>query len=151
MNINRLALVFSFAAVSSLPIASAQYVGTFSVDNVAARDQSANKSAEIDAATKTSPSSIAAIPAPLMSPAKPVASPAALGAAPLQPLQSINPSSLKIIKPGTAPVKAGSVTITNPNSVKYTGMKPPAGAKKGHWVDAPMYSMMGMPSWVEEK
>jgi hypothetical protein len=142
LNTSRIAFFLLTLAVA-LPQANAQYAGSLPAESATSHAADAAPSP----ATLQAPSSIASIVAPLA----PAAVPAKLPAKNLRiTKESLSPSSLKLLAPSSASPRSLYDAPKRLSKVPL-GLKPPAGSKKGHWVDAPVFSMSGMPQWVEDK
>ncbi|MBX9572582.1 MAG: hypothetical protein K2X77_27045 [Candidatus Obscuribacterales bacterium] len=139
MNTSRIAF-FLLTVALALPQAKAQYAGTLPAETVTSHGADAAPAPIID---RGSIASIAPIsPALMPKTARPVATPGSLS--------SPSPSSLKMVP--AASVAVPSLHSSQKRLTKAPlGLKPPKGSKKGHWVEAPIYSMSGMPQWVEDK
>lgn len=139
LNTSRIAF-FLLTVALALPQAKAQYAGTLPAETVTSHGADAAPAPIID---RGSIASIAPIsPALMPKTARPVATPGSLS--------SPSPSSLKMVP--AASVAVPSLHSSQKRLTKAPlGLKPPKGSKKGHWVEAPIYSMSGMPQWVEDK
>ena len=155
MNRNTFKLFLLIIVSAAIPQANAQYAGRMPSDSMPLA------SPENPFASTTPPLTskavAAVVPGATVSALKPLVRPARNPAAPSAPTisapkgatQVINPSSTKL-----APLSASSGAVSAfPGSKmgRYSYMKAPVGSKKGHWQDAPVFSMSGMPTWVEDK
>lgn len=142
LNTSRIAF-FLLTLALALPQAYAQYAGSLPVESATSHAAEPASSQPISPA----PSSIASIVAPLAPAAVPAKLPAKNAAS---TKESLSPSSLKLVTPSSLS-PASLYDAPKRFSKAPFGLKPPAGAKKGHWVEAPVFSMSGMPQWVEDK
>ncbi len=152
MNRNTIRLFLCAAVAASIPQAQAQYAGTLPADKNPISVSSTSSASSTTSSSALNSSILLPYSASKNS-GKPAVSVSAsslpskldssLSGSENKLTQVFNPNSGKLFS-------AASVSSMRPLSRGLMGRTPPPGSKKGHWVDAPMYSMMGTPSWVED-